>query len=963
MRKLSGTISVAFAVMIVLAGLSGCGGSAGRPAPPPHGHAAVSPFDSFRDIPGVTDAEIGAIEALRGEFDCFVYGMTPSTEAFTDTYGNLSGFSALFCEWLTGLFEIPFVPEHISFSEFLEKFTGYEVSFTGDITPTEERRRAFYMTEDIATRSVYQFRIAGSAPLSEIETIRYGFVEGTSTIEDVTSRLADGTFEILLYSDIQEIYQALKQGEIDVFLNESTQELSFDRYGDIYAEAFLPLIFSPVSMATANPRLEPVISVVTKALQNGAEPWLNRLYNQGYEAYRKNRFLLNLTEEEHAYLRGSVSVPLAVQFYNYPIVFYDTHTEKWDGITIDLLDEVGKITGLTFEIVNDRYTEMSELMAMLADGRAHIFSDLIRSKEREPYFIWAENPILADQYALVSKIDCPNVTVTEIPNARIALIQNTAHAEMFRAWFPGAVNTTVYDTVDSGFAALERDEADLVMVSKTKLLLYANYYSFSGYKANYFFNYFYESAFAYNKEQTVLRSIVDKALSVIDVDVTVDQWITKTYDYRVQIMAAQRPWLIGAIVLSLGMLVLILGLFTRSRNAQKRLVKQQAAVETANRAKSSFLANMSHEMRTPMNAIIGMTAIGKNAGDTERKDRALNKIEDAAVHLLNVINDVLDISKIEAHKLELASVEFNFERMLQQVISIITFRVDEKHQRLTTDIDGGIPRVLIGDDHRLSQVILNLLSNAVKFSPEQGEIGLDASLAREDGETCELRIEVTDQGIGLSAEQKNKLFRAFEQADSGISRKFGGTGLGLSISKRIVELMGGDIWVESELGQGARFIFTVRMKRAPETDGARPDGGAVSGGASGTDVFAGKTALLVEDMEINREILTALLEDTGLRIDCAENGLEACEMVAAAPGKYDLIFMDVQMPKMDGLEATRQIRALTARRSGKLPIIAMTAHVFKSDIDECLAAGMDDHIGKPIDMETVLAKLRIYLNR
>ena len=511
----------------------------------------------------------------------------------------------------------------------------------------------------------------------------------------------------------------------------------------------------------------------------------------------------------------------------------------------------------------------------------------------------------------------------------------------------------------------------------------------------------------------------------------------------------------------------------------------------ANRAKSEFLSSMSHEIRTPLNAIIGMTAVGKKADSIEEKAHALYKIGEVSSNLLAVINDILDVSKIESNKLELASAEFSFERMLQKMMSVVNFNIVEKHQSFTITVDKNIPHFLIGDKHSLIQVITNLMSNATKFTPDGGRIHLEANLVSENDGVCELRIDVVDDGVGISPEAQKNLFQSYSQVEGGTAHEYGSTGLGLFISRRIVELMGGEITVESEPGKGSKFSFTVKAQRSEKTlrsmltpevewekvrilvvddrietlrqfhdlfnainvscdyvtdgseamrlinergsydlyfiDAKKPTSDsielarqikAIDGTrsrvvllitavnwvhiekealAAGVDQhllkplfssaiiscmneclraltlvgsdradspeteFTGKKMLLVEDIEISREILVTLLGNTGLEIEHAANGKIAVDMVTADPDRYDIIFMDLKMPVMDGLEATRLIRALPAVQANNLPIVAITANVFQEDIDACVAVGMVEHIGKPFNIDMVMEVLRKHL--
>jgi signal transduction histidine kinase len=391
------------------------------------------------------------------------------------------------------------------------------------------------------------------------------------------------------------------------------------------------------------------------------------------------------------------------------------------------------------------------------------------------------------------------------------------------------------------------------------------------------------------------------------------------------------------------------------------IMEAKERTEQANRAKSNFLANMSHEIRTPLNAIIGMTSIAKASNDLNRKDYCLDRVESASVHLLGVINDILDMSKIEEDKFELSCTEFNFSGMIQKVVNIFEFSLNEKKQNLVVEIDPYIPQRIKTDEQRLAQVITNLISNSIKFTPEGGVITLAVRKLAVDEDSCTLEISVTDTGIGISKKQQSKLFQSFVQVDSSIARKFGGTGLGLAISKKIVELMHGEIQVESEENKGSSFIFTICAEIPVHTPPVANSIGKMAETSEKQQNFHGKRILLAEDVEINREIVLTLLEPLGLEIIETQDGKKAYDLFRSCPDTFHMILMDIHMPGIDGYETAKLIRSFDHPNAKTVPIIAMTANVFKEDVEHCLAAGMNDHIGKPLDFNMVMAALKKYL--
>jgi len=1050
-------------------------------------------YASYKDIPGVTPNEIAAIEALRAKYrdSTLVYGIMESIEAFNKQSGGIGGFAALVSGYMGELFGLPLKPAIYEWGDLLAGLESGEISFSGDLTPTEKRRETYFMTRAMATRSIAYFRLEGSEPIAKIaesRPLRYGFLEGTTTADAVLSTASEKIepFFVTEYSDVAEM---LKSGQIDAFFEESTAKPIFDAYGGMVDNIFLPLIYEPVALMTQMPEFAPVISVMDKFLENGGLRYFNYLYKFGERQYMANKMLLTLTEEETAYINSHPVVKIAAEYDNYPTSFYNKNEKQWQGMMLDVLREVETLTGIKFEIANSERAEFSDLVKMLESGKVSMVTELIRSKEREGRFLWPHTSVIPNKYALISKSDRSTISINDVLNMRIGVQSGTAHAELFKKWFPGHAHTVEYNSAVNLYDALEHDEVDLAMSSQNQILAITNYMERPGYKINILFNYAFESVPGFNINERILCSIVCKAIQHINTTGITDAWLHKTYDYRVKLAQSRQPLLISLSILLLVAITLLSLLFHRSRNVGRQLEKLvekrtanldqqnklleavtqnykgiiwsvdklgcitmfngqylktigvepsfllgknlelaraknrhldiinnvqktlrngpqswtsdidggtfhsntvpiydadgnitgvvgstdditeimrlnrelETALEDAkhaNRAKSVFLANMSHEIRTPMNSVIGFSELALDCEMPEKPREFLSKILENSQWLLQIINDILDVSKIEAGKMTLESIPFDLHEIFTLCRTAAGPKAAERGLTLHFYTEPFIGKMLVGDPTRLRQVFINLISNAVKFT-NVGAVKVSATIKETVGDNIIMHFEVKDSGIGMTPEQMEKILEPFAQADYSTTRKYGGTGLGLSIIKSIIDIMGGVLAVESTPGIGSKFAFDLAFKTVDV-----PEDATLNADINAEDIekpfFTGEI-LVCEDNSMNQEVIRRHLERVGLRSVIADNGKVGVEAVQERmeSGKpmFDLIFMDINMPEMDGLEAASKIMAL---KSG-VTIIAMTANVMSSDRELYQKSGMYDCVGKPFTSQELWRCLLKYI--
>lgn len=754
------------------------------------------------------------------------------------------------------------------------------------------------------------------------------------------------------------LYPYLAKGEIDLLLNNVAHISDSVRVVVAYDS-------QPYYIVTNSGNKE-----VLDGLNMALERILDANPNFAAERYAVNfpdRLVnIQLSDRDLEYVNERKTITVAVPENWYPLYCKETPLKNHTGIMADVLDEIKSFTGLRFSYVYAK--NYADAIRLIQQGDADILG----------FFLGDENDAAQLGLALsASYVSANNIIVRNkacsypAPGLVGALVENQR--------LPSGISVEkirFYPSIKEALFAVNNGEADFIYGLSSRMEQDILCYHFTNLAPVTLVNDQSTISFALpipvdpdlltilNKainnlsesERTVIRNRNLESIGVSEFSLT-----DFIYANPLQFM------FIVMFVLSVLFTALLLAIGARMKATVIQGNLKRA--EAANLAKSEFLSRMSHEIRTPMNGIVGMSTIAmQNIDNTDKIKDCLEKVIMSSKHLLALINDVLDMSKIESGKVELRHESFNFRAFLQDFENLYGEQAKSKGISYETVLASDLEVQIIGDSLRLNQVLSNLLSNALKFTPAKGIIKLRVSKTGEDQENVYLRFEVIDTGCGIAEENYDKIFESFEQENVDVTYKYGGTGLGLSIVKRFTQLMGGSIHVTSVQGSGSTFTVDLPFGKVKESGEL-----ARFSDINGRDDlakdcyvidydFKGKRILLVEDNELNREIAEELIGATGASVESAEDGVQAVEKFKeSAEGYYDLILMDVQMPHMDGYEATRCIRALGRSDAQKVPIFAMTANAFAEDVQKSREAGMNAHISKPLDIRAVYKQMNRYL--
>ena len=900
----------------------------------------IDSINTFLDIPGITQEEITAIQALKTQRQYFVFGHRNTTEAFLLPDGTHAGFIPKLCELLSDLFGISFVPELMRWEGLISGLENQTIDFTGEITSNTETNLQILMTHPMADRDLGIFIFDDSINIqSEFDLFgfRIGFFHGSMTEQSIINAYPELRFTSVYVNSIQEASLMLESEIIDAFICDDVYALIFAEYGMTHIKRMFQLVNTPVSMATMNPELHPIISVFNKYIEAGGIDRLYQIHKQGSLEYAKFSFYNSLTDEERAYLNALAAnnskVPIALEADNYPMSFFYENNNTYQGIAIDNLTEISSITGIEFEVLTDRSSTWDVIINMLRTGEVSLVSELLFSEERREHFQWSSR-YASSRYALLSKADYPNLEMFQVISATVGVGYQSAYEHMYRFFFPNNSNIKFYPTQGTMIDALVQGEIDLLMASENVLLGLINYREQPDYKINILFHApLEESYFGFNINEVILSSIFRKAQIYINAEKIQNDWTSRVFSYSRRMAQDRFLYMTTSAAILFLALAIVFFLFIKNARLRKHFENQAVTLSTvyntipdlvfcmdtdlrfincnrsyeeftglseleivgktdleiyvnvtdqeqvkrymddnirvmdtkktmtveeigyridntsvilkttktpliqngktvgvlgisrditdykvaeeaakeASRAKSAFLAKMSHEIRTPMNAIIGMAELALRESRLDIIYRHIYMIRQAGNNLLSIINDILDLSKIESGKLELFPDNYLFASLLNDVISIIRMRAADSQLRFVVNVDSNIPNELFGDETRIRQILINILGNAVKYTDE-GFVSFTVSGEFQDNNSVLLTMKTKDSGRGIKEENFKDLFNEYYQADITQSKSVEGIGLGLAITAKLVKEMEGNISFYSEYGKGSEFTVKLSQK-------------------------------------------------------------------------------------------------------------------------------------------------------